>query len=71
MLKQSPSREGYTEMSLDELVRKIFDIIPSYYDEKEAATISELINQYVDGITKEGRKCSECTEISQSCTDTK
>jgi hypothetical protein len=33
---------------LVDLVRKIFEIIPSYYDEREAAEISSLIKKYVE-----------------------
>lgn len=35
------------DVELDELVREIFNIIPSYYDEGEARAIKRLIHGYV------------------------
>ncbi len=33
---------------LDELILKIYDIIPSYYDKKEAEEIKKLILEYIE-----------------------
>lgn len=33
---------------LDVLVRKIYDIIPAYYDKKEAEEIKKLILAYIE-----------------------
>jgi hypothetical protein len=35
---------------LDKLVRKIFKIIPSYYEPKEAKEIRELILNYINNL---------------------
>ena len=32
---------------LDELIYKIYDVIPAYYDEKEAKEIKKLILDYI------------------------
>ena len=34
---------------VDALVRKIFSIIPSYYNEREAGKIRQLILEYISG----------------------
>lgn len=36
------------DIELKELVKKIFEIIPSYYDETEARQIEALIKNYVE-----------------------
>jgi hypothetical protein len=36
------------ENELENLVKKIFEIIPSYYDEQEAEEIKKLINEYIE-----------------------
>jgi hypothetical protein len=35
--------------TLSVLVRRIFGIIPSYYDEREALEVAALIQEYVEG----------------------
>lgn len=38
------------EVQLEQLVREIFKIIPSYYDEREAEEIKELIKKYIESL---------------------
>lgn len=33
---------------LDDLIAKIYEIIPAYYDEKEAAEIKKLVLKYIE-----------------------
>lgn len=33
---------------LDQLIVKIYEIIPAYYDEQEAEEIKKLINEYIE-----------------------
>ena len=35
---------------LDELIVKIYEIIPAYYDEKEAVEIKRLILKYIKDV---------------------
>jgi hypothetical protein len=49
------SDEKQPDPELDELVRVIFDIIPSYYDKDEAAAIAALIRDYVERKSKQGQ----------------
>lgn len=45
---QAPTRDWPdNDEDLDRLVRKIFEIIPSYYDEREADLIRRAISEYV------------------------
>ena|GEM_PF-3932792 len=38
---------------LESLVNEIFKIIPSYYDERQASKIAELINAYAESIVEQ------------------
>ena len=42
------NERNQVDTALVDLVREIFEIIPSYYDEQEAAEISNLIKRYVE-----------------------
>ncbi|MEN3325866.1 MAG: hypothetical protein V7638_673 [Acidobacteriota bacterium] len=40
--------DDQADAELVDLVRQIFEIIPSYYDEREAAEIRSLVKGYVE-----------------------
>lgn len=58
LIRQEDGSDEYElkdDPELDELVREIFNIIPSYYEESEARQVRQLISEYVVRKLRQGK----------------